>query len=221
MNRFIVFVVTMLLAVTSAGQASVQRHIFEDAFNAAAAEGVFQTGAKWLPYLAYSDREAWEKIGEDFKEQIIKRGEQSLKYEWKLRMASTYLEYEKTGNRALMGEIPTGHIVALTAAELVEGKGRFLLHLLDGLWMFAQQFSWSHAQHTTYQSSRRTLPIDGERPITLHSSVAGQAVAFALYFFKEEFDKLDPSLAVTIKTSLEKNIFEPFLNPYVYASTND
>ena len=216
MNRLIVLFITMFFAVTSAGQASVKRHIFEDAFNAAASEGVFQTGAKWLPYPAYSDREAWEKLGEDFKEQIISRGEKSLEHEWKLRMASTYLEYEKTGNRALMGEIPTTHIIALTAAELVEGKGRFLLHLLDGLWMLSQQYSWSHAQHTSYQSSRRTLPIDGERPITLHSSSAGQAVAFALYFFKEEFDKLDPSLAMTIKASLKKNIFDPFLDPKVY-----
>lgn len=216
MNRLIVLFITMFFAVTSAGQASVKRHIFEDAFNAAASEGVFQTGAKWLPYPAYSDREAWENLSADFKEQIISMGEKSLEYEWKLRMASTYLEYEKTGNRDLMGEIPTGHIVALTAAELVEGKGRFLLHLVDGLWMLSQQYSWSHAQHTRYQSSRRTLPIDGERPITLHSSYAGMAVAYALYFFKDEFDKLDPSLVVTIKAALKKNILDPFLNPEIH-----
>lgn len=194
---------------------TADRHVFEEALNAALAEGAFAPGAEWVPYPAYSDRAAWEKLGEEYRDELIRLGEGALKHVWKPTLASTYLKYEKTGNRELMEEHNEArkNIALLTVAELVEGKGRFLPHLLDGLWMVCTEVSWSHAQHTSYQSSKRTLPVDDERPITLHSSNYGLNVAFALHFFKEEFDKIDPSIACTIKTALKKNILDPYLDP--------
>lgn len=191
------------------------RHIFEETLNAALAQGAFKPGADWVPYPAYSDRAAWEKLGEEYRDKLISLGEGALNHVWKPTLASTYLEYEKTGNRKLMEEHNQARnaITVLTMAELLEGKGRFLPHLLDGLWMVCTEVSWSHAQHTRYQSSKRTLPVDGERPITLHSSNYGLNVAYALHFFKEEFDKMDPSIAVTIKDALRKNIMDPYLDP--------
>ncbi len=215
MKRLFIFLSVLVLSLNATGQDSGDRHIFEDSFDAAFSQGVFKPGTDWVPYPAYSDRTAWEKLGEGYKEEIIEQGEEALLHEWKLTLASTYLEYERTGNRELMKEHNQARksIVALTMAELLEGEGRFLSHLLDGLWIVCNEMSWSHAQHTRYQSSKRTLPIDGERPITLHSSNYGMTVAYALHFFKEEFDKIDPSIAVTIKDALRKNIMDPYLDP--------
>lgn len=214
MKRLFIFCSAVILSLNAMGQAA-DRHIFEDAFNAALAQGVFKTGADWVPYPAYSDRDAWEKLGKDYKDALVRHGEEALNHVWKPTLASTYLEYEKTGNRKLMEEHNEARsaITALAVAELLEGKGRFLSHLLDGLWMVCTEVSWSHAQHTRYQSSKRTLPTDRERPITLHSSNYGIHVAYALHFFKEEFDKMDPSIAVTIKDALRKNIMDPYLDP--------
>ena len=214
MKRIFVFCCVVMLSLDAMGQAA-ERHIFEEAFNASLAQGAFKPGAHWVPYPAYSDRATWEKLGEGYKEDLIKLGEEFLGHVWKPTLASTYLEYEKTGNRKLMDEHnrTLKAVALLTVAELLEGKGRFLPHLLDGLWMVCTEVSWSHAEHVRYQSSKRTLPVDGERPITLHSSNYGMNVAFALHFFKEEFDKLDPSIAVTIKNALRKNILDPYLDP--------
>lgn len=213
------YILTLLaaaaVAVSAAGQASLKRNIFEDTYEAVLKDGyVFKAAGDWVPYPAYSDRAAWDDLTAGYREKMISEGEESLKYEWKPIMASVYLEYEKTANRNLMKLNGSNrhHIVSLTMAELVEGKGRFLPHLIDGLWMMTQQYTWSHAQHTRYQSTRRTLPRDEERVITLHSSNIGAAIACAWYFFKEEFDKYDPSISQTIKASLKKNILDPYLD---------
>ena len=216
MKKLVVILLASIVAILSAsGQAAIQRHIFEDTLEAVLNEGtVFTAGGDWVPYPAYSDREAWDNLSGDYKESLIASGEKSLKYKWETISASVYLEYEKTGNRALMTPIDKNrqHIVTLTCAELVEGKGRFISHLIDGLWMLSQQFSWAHAQHTRSQASGRTLPCDEDRVITLHSSNIGAAVAYAWYFFREEFDKIDPSISKTIMAALKKNILDPYLD---------
>ena len=159
MKRFLAFCSIVILSLNAMGQ-DADRHIFEEAFNESLAQGVFRPGTHWVPYPAYSDRAAWEKLGEGYREDLIKLGEELLEYVWKPTLASTYLEYEKTGNRKLMDEHNQAlrAITVLTVAELLEGKGRFLPHLLDGLWMICTEVSWSHAQHTIYQSSKR-LPF--------------------------------------------------------------
>ena len=215
MKRFLVFCSVIIFSLNAVGQDAAGKHIFKEALNAALAQGAFKPGADWVPYPAYSDRAAWEKLGEGYRDELIRLGEDALKHVWKPTLASTYLEYEKTGNRALMAEHNEAikSITFLTVAELLEGKGRFLSHLLDGLWMVCNEVSWSHAQHINRQSSKRTLPVDEERPVTLNSSHYALDVAFALYFFKEEFDKMDPSIARTIKAALKKNVLDPYLDP--------
>jgi hypothetical protein len=50
MNRFLSFVCAICIAVSIAAQESEQRHLFEEQFDAALAEGAFKTGASWMPY---------------------------------------------------------------------------------------------------------------------------------------------------------------------------
>ena len=214
-HRLLTFAAAMLLVVSAFGQASIKRHIFEEAYDAAQAKGnIFKAGSSWVPYPAYSDREAWAELAEGNEEYLIKIGEKYLKHQWRPMLASEYLEYEKTGNRSL-GKKDEGNkkaIVALTIAELVEGKGRFLMPLLDGLYMQCQVFSWCHPQHTKSQDSRRTLPRKDWKHISLHSANCGATIAFALYFFEEEFRKMDPYIPELIKATLKEFIMDPFLD---------
>ena len=127
--------------------------------------------------------------------------------------ASQYLEYEKTGSRALFNKEEANRVALkeLVLAELAEGKGRFMNQIIDGVWSFSQKWTWSHPQHTRYQKSRRALPVYDERPITYHSAVAGALLSLTWYFFEEEFDKADPSISLALKDAMELNIFTPYI----------
>ena len=54
---------------------------------------------KWVSYPNYHDRKAWDNLTSGVKEEIIRKGESALNYEWKVVKASDYLEFERSGNR--------------------------------------------------------------------------------------------------------------------------
>ena len=194
---------------------SAQSPGFHDAYAAIPDKAaVFRPGGDWFPYPAYRDREAWDRLTGPFREQILKRGKQYLHFNWELQRASAYLEYEKTGDRklALPEENNRKALIALTLAELCEGKGRFLPDLTDGLWFLAQQYSWAHFEHTKYQTSRRDLPTQDEQVISLHGANTGACIAVAWHFFHEELDRLDPSISDAVWRAVEKQVFIPFLD---------
>ena len=173
------------------------------------------TASSWMPYPAWSDRKGWEEmIPERRRNELIHKGEELLSYEWQTLYASDYLEYEKTGDRALMKKESGNRSVlnALIVAELAEGKGRFLPKIADGMWFETQRHSWDHAQHTTRQSSHRTLPGYDEKFITLHSANNAATLAAGLYFFKDELDKMEPTICRTVYRALEEHTFKPFLD---------
>ena len=174
----------------------------------------FKPGGEWFPYPAYSDRDAWDALSKDFKAQVGRIGKKYKDYQWQLQRASSYLEYEKTGNRELMRpeENNRSALSALVLAELVEGKGTYLNQIVDGVWFLCQQYSWAHGQHTSMQDSRRTLPTYEDAVISLHGAATGTAIAIAWHFFHEEFDKMDPSISRTVLREIKRQITDPYLN---------
>ena len=81
---------------------------------------------KWVPYPAYSDRNGWNNLLGDYRDDIIKTGEKCLDYKWEVVKASQYLEFEKSGSRDIMEKPNNRNSTAfgkLLMAELAEGKG--------------------------------------------------------------------------------------------------
>ena len=145
-----------------------------------------------MDYPKYTDRKSWqEKVDPEIRKIIIKNGEQALKHEWKPDLASDYLAFKRTG------EIRTGRanhkaLQALTIAELVEGQGRFMDAIIDGVW-FLCETSWIHSAHLGFQKDRSGLPDRNEPTIELVVADIGAQIAWTYYFLKDEFDKVKPA----------------------------
>ena len=92
---------------------------------------------KWVQYPHYTDRAGWDEITGVNKEDIIKKGEAALNYDWKIIKATDYIEYERSGSRDIMQDPFDANNTALTnlvLAELAEGKGRFIDQIINGVW---------------------------------------------------------------------------------------
>ncbi|MBQ9549037.1 MAG: heparinase II/III family protein [Bacteroidales bacterium] len=219
MNKPIILscLVAAMLLQASVLQAREPRHLFWDAYNELPDKAsVIKPGGEWFPYPAYEDREGWEKLTKFSKKNYIAAGEKALKKDWPMTLASQYIETEKTGTRKYTRGVDNSAramLATLTLAELAEGKGRFIPKLIDGLYWYAEKATWSYHVHTKSQPSRRGVPDPQYRVISLGSAHTGQTIAVAWHFFHKEFDKYDPSISKTILRSLDRNIFEPFLNP--------
>jgi hypothetical protein len=169
---------------------------------------------QWIKYPAYNDRAGWNALTGSFKDDLIKKGDQYINYEWKVITATDYLAYERTGSRVAM-EDPFGSntkaLSSLLLAELAEGKGRFLDQIINGAWEICNMPSWSLSAHLVAQKSHRSLPDFNEQIIDLTSGDLGSFLSWTWYFFHDEMDKINPVVAARIKNLVHVRILEPYM----------
>lgn len=217
MKRFaIIFSSLLVCAQLFSGE---NRHVFQNALESVPVQFVRPSG--WCPYPSYYDRAGWDAFLKDKKDVLIKGGEEYLDYKWEMILATDYLGFERTGDRLAMQE-PSFHnmraITALTLAELAEGKGRFIDQLINGLFLQTERTSWVWSGHEYRKASGRSLPDYRDIFIDLGAQHVGLQVAVAYYFFKDEFDKVDPAINAAIRHALKEKIFDPYMDPAKWKS---
>jgi len=170
---------------------------------------------QWVKYPAYTNRAGWNQLSGKFRAAQIEEGKKYLDYEWKVVKATDYLEFEKSGSRTIM-EAPFGAnssaLSALVLAELCEGQGRFIPQIINGVWVFSEMSSWALSAHLgAYQTSKRALPDYQEHVIDLTVGDIGSLLSWTHYFFKEPFDKVNPSIAKRLKQTLQERVLDTYM----------
>lgn len=172
----------------------------------------------WIPYPAYTDRAGWDAIFDRYQSQVVKEGEKYLGFDWVVVKATQYLEYEKSGSRNIMQDPLNKNIRAfssLLAAELAEGKGRFMGDLINGVLFFSEMSSWAESAHlAAYQKTRRAIPDNREQILELSQGGTSQMMAWTWYFLHKEFDKWDPSISIRLRHELQIRELDPYLQRY-------
>ena len=174
---------------------------------------------KWVPYPAYSDREAWVAFFGENRKRVIQRGESKLNYQWQLVKATDYLEYERSGNRKVMENGHTANQNALSdlvLAELAEGEGRFLDQIINAVFLQCERTSWVLSAHLPAQRSKRTLPEHEDVVIDLGSARLAGLLAWTHYFFKDEFDQINPEISKRLRKELYDKMITPYRNETRY-----
>ncbi|MBL7970358.1 MAG: hypothetical protein JNL03_02460, partial [Prolixibacteraceae bacterium] len=171
---------------------------------------------QWVTYPRYSDRAAWDVLTSGVKDEIIRKGENALSYEWKVIKATDYLEYERSGSRKAM-EDPFGSNNAalsnLVLAELAEGKGRFIDQIINGIWQSCEMTSWALSAHLKgAQKEPGALPSYQENVIDLTSGDLGSFFAWTWFLLKDELDKVNPLVSKRLRMNLQERILDPYMN---------
>ena len=214
MKRLTTLLLTLMMA--SPLFASEEVHdLLSQKFEQSGAAAFFKAGERWVPLPDYEDRQGWVELLGEYSAQYIAGGEKYLDYSWQSIPATAYLEYERSGERGSMEKPHDSNRLALNAlmlAELAEGKGRFMDQLLNGAWHFAHQPGWVLSAHQPRQQSGRSLPDGREQLIDLVSGACGATLSYILYFFRDSFDAIDPSISYTVSQAIRRNVLDPFLN---------
>lgn len=198
-------------------------------FSASAAERNYVTGVMgfdqlreclvqnqaWVPYPDYSDRAGWDALMGCNKASVIAAGEKYLDYEWKVVRMSSYLEYEKSGNRTVM-ESPfdrnNNAIACLFAAELAEGRGRFIPQIVDGVIHTCEMTSWALSAHIqSLGPDHRPLPWKGDTTLELVQGNVSQMFSWIYYFLHDEFDRIHPEISRRLKEEITCRELNPYL----------
>lgn len=219
MKRLQLILATLLSFYSIGAQAYAERNLLQNTADVAKIKSVLVTDQKWVNYPAYTDRNGWDKLFGTTKDEMIRRGEKQLSYEWQVVKATDYIEFERSGSREIM-ENPFGNnnmaIVDLLLAELAEGKGRFMPQLINGVFHTCEMTSWALSAHLITQKVHRSLPDHREQLIDLTSGDLSSMLAWTYYFLHTEFDKVNPSISARLHHELEERTIKPYMNEENY-----
>ncbi len=207
-------IVVLLLIGTQAIKAYEKRDILQKSSDTLKVKKALIANRQWVTYPAYSDRKAWDTLTGAAKEYLIKCGEEALDYQWQVVKATDYIEFERSGSRAHMQkpfEANNKAMANLVLAELAEGKGRFIDQVINGAWNSCEMTSWALSAHLRVQQSHRSLPEHTEHIIDLTSGDLGAFLAWTLYFFEAEFNKVNPAIADRIRYEIGERILKPYM----------
>lgn len=179
----------------------------------------------WIKYPSYNEREAWTQLPENLRQETIKEGEKYLGYNWPPITATMYLEFTRTGDRAIVDRAISNRRVVLRSlvlAELMEGKGRFIDDIINGVFVYCEQTYWGMSatfyMYKTgfkgYDNPNTVLPDINDPIVDLSVGDAAADLAWTWYFFNREFDKISPVIAKRLKNELQKKVLDPFYERY-------
>lgn len=167
----------------------------------------------WVPFPAYENREAWREFAKGNESEYIGPAEEALDFDWCPPKATDYLDFVRTGSRAKASAYINARrtkLRNLVLAELMEGEGRFMDQIINGVWALCEQTTWVRPAHFYMQEAGFGLPDINDPTIGIFSSETTSLLAWTYYFFHEEFDKVDP----LISQRLHQELYNKSLNVY-------
>lgn len=164
-----------------------------------------------LNFPKYSDREFWDSLPPQIRNEYIKSAEAALNYNWPSIKATDYLEFVRSGDlRDDIYSAPRSALIALVMGELAEGKGRFLDQIVNGVWFYSEQTWWGWPAHFYLQKALPGLPDVNEPTIDLGVGEVANILSWTWLLFKDEFDKIHPLIAERLKSEVMKKAIIPY-----------
>lgn len=143
-DQLVLLAIILLFFASYVSGQNPERNLLTSKYNKEYLANCLENGTGWVSYPSYSDRKAWEALPSDLRNLYISEGEKNLGQEWQTIPPTAYLEFDRSGNRRMqegyLGRI-TGPLRSLFLAELMEGKGRFLDQIINGVWALCESSS--------------------------------------------------------------------------------
>jgi hypothetical protein len=164
---------------------------------------------QWHPYPRWSERASWLRIAESVRRAQITRAEKFLHGSWQLPKATDFLDFVRNGNRTRYEAISFGRrqqLAALVLGECMEGKGRFLDDIMNGIWAICEETYWGVPAHVGLQKRGPGLPDVKEPTVDLFSAETGMLIAWTYYLVGDQLDKISPLITERMRYEVERRI---------------
>ncbi len=166
----------------------------------------------WHPFPTAAERDAWTHLPGDVRQARIRLGEQALAEEWEILPAALFLEYARIGNRSHYEKAyfhRRGRLAHLVLAECLEGEGRFLDAVVDGIWLTCEETYWGIPAHVNVQQSGTGLPDASEPTVDLFAAETVSLLAWTLYLLEPALNQISPLVTQRIRDEALRRILVP------------
>ncbi len=168
----------------------------------------------WRPFPTALMRYAWDALPDAVRQAQIARGEERLNFEWPGVPAVRFLDYARNGNRSRYESLSFGRRTALSdlvLAECVEGKGRFLDDITNGIWCICEESFWGVPAHIGVQKAGSGLPDTAEPIVDLFAAETSELLAWTVYLLGAQLDAVSPLIVPRIAREMQYRILTPLL----------
>ncbi len=201
-------IIILINCFTMSGFSAGDRNILQKEAKETGLEYVLMDNFSAYGFPAYRDRDFWGRLPEVLKKQYIAEAEEKLDYQWPVVKATDYLEYIRSGDRRQGAyAAPRAALIASVMGELVEGKGRFMDQIINGVWYYSEQTWWGWSAHLP---SPRGLPDIKMPSIDLGVGEIANILSWTWYLFHNEFDHVHPLISKRLKDEIMYKAITPY-----------
>ena len=160
--------------------------------------------------LPQADDAFWrDSIPQEMKQSYIEYGEQYQGKAWTALPWTVFAENKITGNRVNYEAVcfeKRRHLAALVMAEIMEGRGRFLNSIIDGIGSFCEETWWGIPAHYG-----KRIPLQESQEVDLFNAETASLIVWTRYMLEKQFDAFSPDLCKRIDGEIEHRILKPAL----------
>ncbi|QOY86942.1 heparinase II/III domain-containing protein [Paludibaculum fermentans] len=167
---------------------------------------------QWNPYPRATDRPAWQALPQDLRSAFVAAANQQKGKPWPSLPATVFLDFQRNGNRTRFEDLSFGRRNRLrqaVLAECMEGEGRFLDDILDGLWLVCEESFWGVPAHIGAQKAGNGLPDISEPIVDLFAAETANTVAWTDYLLGAQLEKLSPLIRPRLLAEVRRRMLEP------------
>lgn len=170
---------------------------------------LFSSVATWAQPKA-GDKYWRKQVPVEMRNDYIHLGEQYIGKPWEQIPDSVFAEFRTHGNRTHYEAMSFGirtQFVCLVMAEIMEGKGRFLPSIRQGLHYFIEKEPWwgIPAHYPKAHPERGTQPVD------LFNAETSCMLAWTLYMLDKKIDKQERGLCDSVRSEIKYRFLHPTL----------
>ena len=160
--------------------------------------------------LPQADDPFWrDSIPAAMRQSYIGYGERYLGRPWTVLPWTVFAEFKTTGNRVNYEGLcfeKRRQLAALVMAEIMEGKGRFLQDIIDGMGSFCEETWWGIPAHYG-----KAVPQPEIQEVDLFNAETASLIVWTKYMLQKPFDAFAPDLCQRIDREIERRILVPAL----------
>jgi hypothetical protein len=186
-----------------------QRHLVEQAIAAVELRSVLVSADDWRPFP--KDAAAWQHVSEEQRGAFIAAADRELGTGWSTVPATAFLAYGRVGDRSGADGLTNQRrkkLGLLLAGELLEGRGRFLDAIADGVWVICEESFWGSVAHLGEQGP---LPDVRDPIVDLFAAETGALLAWTDYLVGDRLDAVNPRIRERLRLEVNRRVLTPAL----------
>jgi hypothetical protein len=195
-----------------AGPEKPRRALLAGAWDERRLAKVLLPAEKWSPFPGYGDRKHWDDVPADKRRAKIEAAEMAVGKGWAAIPATLLLEFQRNGNRTHYEAASFSRrkrLRDLALAECLEGRGRFLDEILNGVWLLCEETWWGVPAHLNMQKAGTGLPDVEEPVVDLFAAETASLVAWVGWLLGGELRKSSALVPIRINVEIERRILAP------------